>query len=289
METLYAVDAATGEQEWTFTQPEDSVSSSPTVVDDTVYVGSGDETLYAVDTVTGEQEWAFTQPTGLIGSSPTVVDDPNNGDSIGSRVTLGTLGHHHEWAETASSDDPIDDDLDAVFTFDPDTPQAGETIEFTASDSEPTNEIDEYRWDFTDTGETDATGETVTHTFEDTGNHPVMLTVESGDSTDTSSEIIPVEAQTDERDDDTGVLPSDVDAYAIDAVRRNEGLGCSLSGVVGSERSLVADIYCDGAKRMSNRSRSLPKDPAASHPTRPLRKTVIRRIPQSNRKTTANP
>ncbi len=30
-------------------------------------------------------------------SSPTVVDDPESGDSIGSRVMLGTLGHHDNW------------------------------------------------------------------------------------------------------------------------------------------------------------------------------------------------
>ena len=60
----------------------------------TVYVGSADETLYAVDAATGSQEWAFTQPSGLVRSSPTVVADPESGNSVGSRVLLGTLGHH---------------------------------------------------------------------------------------------------------------------------------------------------------------------------------------------------
>lgn len=36
-ETLYAVDAATGEEEWAFTQPSDVVGSSPTVADGTVH------------------------------------------------------------------------------------------------------------------------------------------------------------------------------------------------------------------------------------------------------------
>jgi outer membrane protein assembly factor BamB len=39
-ETLYAVDAATGSQEWAFTQP-GRVSSSPTVADGTVYRVTG--------------------------------------------------------------------------------------------------------------------------------------------------------------------------------------------------------------------------------------------------------
>jgi PGF-CTERM protein len=96
--TLYAVDAATGEQEWAFThQPPYAVDSSPTVADGTVYVGSQGGNLYAVDAATGRQEWAFTQPSGIVFSSPTVVDDPESGDSVGSRVMLGTLGHHGDW------------------------------------------------------------------------------------------------------------------------------------------------------------------------------------------------
>ena len=48
-DTLYAVDAATGTQEWAFTQPSNSVYSSPTVVDGTVYIGSWDEMLSMSD------------------------------------------------------------------------------------------------------------------------------------------------------------------------------------------------------------------------------------------------
>ena len=97
--TLHAMDAATGEQEWAFTQPSNDVQSSPTVADGTVYVGSDEDdgTLYAVDAATGEQEWAFTQLSGNVLSSPTVVTDPESGDSVGSRVMLGTLGHHGDW------------------------------------------------------------------------------------------------------------------------------------------------------------------------------------------------
>jgi hypothetical protein len=102
---LYAVDAGTGSQEWAFTQPSGGVVSSPTVVNGTVYVGSGDETLYAVDAGTGSQEWAFTQPSGRVRSSPTVVADPESGDSVGSRVMLGTLGHYGDRADSSPSGD----------------------------------------------------------------------------------------------------------------------------------------------------------------------------------------
>jgi hypothetical protein len=106
-DSLYAVDAATGGQEWAFTQPSCWVESSPTVADGTVYVGSGDETLYAVDAATGSQEWAFTQPSGTVLSSPTVVADPESGDSVGSRVLLGTLGHHGNWRYAGQNIDVV--------------------------------------------------------------------------------------------------------------------------------------------------------------------------------------
>ena len=144
--TLYAVDAATGEQEWAFTQPSSSVFSSPTVVDGTVYVGSDDETLYAVDAATGEQEWAFTQPSHLVTSSPTVVGDPEDGDSIGSRVNLGTLGHHHEWA---GEEPPSSGTVTGTITDESGDPLANVTVEFVPTGSDSPE----------DTVETDSDGE----------------------------------------------------------------------------------------------------------------------------------
>ena len=94
--SLYAVDAETGAREWAFTEPSEGVNSSPTVYDGTVYVGCDDETLYAVDAETGQREWAF-ETADLVNGSPTVVADPESGHSVGSRVWLGTLGHHDEW------------------------------------------------------------------------------------------------------------------------------------------------------------------------------------------------
>lgn len=65
---LHAVDAETGEEVWRFAT-DGPVTSSPTVVGGTAYVGSDDGSLYAVD-------------AGVDGASE------------GSRVMLGTLGHH---------------------------------------------------------------------------------------------------------------------------------------------------------------------------------------------------
>lgn len=55
---------------WTFTTGGE-VSSSPAVVDGTVYFGSTDRYIYAVDALTGEQRWAF-KTGSLVKSSPIV-------------------------------------------------------------------------------------------------------------------------------------------------------------------------------------------------------------------------
>ncbi|GGO93989.1 outer membrane protein assembly factor BamB family protein [Wenjunlia tyrosinilytica] len=68
--SLYALDAASGEQRWQFTAG-NGVYSSPAVAADRVYIGSADYNLYAVDTSSGRKRWQFT--TGdEVNSSPAV-------------------------------------------------------------------------------------------------------------------------------------------------------------------------------------------------------------------------
>lgn len=113
---LYALDADTGEEVWADTFG-DNVISSPTVADGIVYIGCIDSNVYALDAASGEEVWSFETGYG-VRSSPTVVDgvlyigsgDTNlyaldagvEGSSEGSRVNLGTLGHHHVFAEQGS-------------------------------------------------------------------------------------------------------------------------------------------------------------------------------------------
>jgi len=87
---IYAVDARTGKLRWktatggerrfeakglhgmapknqTFADPYDVFLSSPVVVNESVYVGSGDGNLYALDAASGNVRWKF--PTGdVVGS-----------------------------------------------------------------------------------------------------------------------------------------------------------------------------------------------------------------------------
>ncbi len=65
----------------------------------------------------------------------------------------------------------------AAFEWEPAGPRVGETVTLDGSPS--AGSIASYRWDFDGDGETDETGETVTHTFEEPGEQFVELVVES--------------------------------------------------------------------------------------------------------------
>jgi outer membrane protein assembly factor BamB len=202
---LHALDASDGSVEWSY---EMHGRSSPTIADGTVYVGS-DDSVYALDAETGTKKWNYI--TGdLIRSSPTVVDgvlyigsrDGNvyalatdhSKSSEGSRVNLGTLGHHHVWAEEASSgggDEPTEADIglrnittaSGNLSFIP-----RETINFqldyTTDEDEREISFADYQeitWDYGD-GETETIdwgdgASTPDHTYDELGEYEVTVTV----------------------------------------------------------------------------------------------------------------
>lgn len=113
---VYALSTSDGTEQWSF-ETGGAVFSSPTVADGTVFVGSKDNNIYALDAANGTEQWRF-ETEDEVNGSPTVVNgvvyigDDNldvyaldagvGGPSEGSRVNLGTLGHHHVWADEAS-------------------------------------------------------------------------------------------------------------------------------------------------------------------------------------------
>ena len=70
---IYAINASTGQQKWSF-QTGYAVVSSPAVSDGIVYVGSEDNHLYALNAETGAQVWNHTFSDMIITSSPAVVN-----------------------------------------------------------------------------------------------------------------------------------------------------------------------------------------------------------------------
>jgi len=71
---LYALDAETGEEQWSFEAAGDGVRSSAYVVDGLVYVGAENANVYALDAETGEEQWVYETVADPVRSSPTVVD-----------------------------------------------------------------------------------------------------------------------------------------------------------------------------------------------------------------------
>jgi outer membrane protein assembly factor BamB len=55
---VYAVDAATGTQKWTF-RTGDVVHASPAIADGLLFIGSWDTYIYALDAATGAERWRF--------------------------------------------------------------------------------------------------------------------------------------------------------------------------------------------------------------------------------------
>ncbi len=100
--TLLALDASSGATVWSYAQVSpDNAYSSPTVYQDTVYVGgSADHTMFAIDATTGALQCSFAT-TGRIFDGPVVADFGS-----GPEVFFGDTGltesnnTGHEWAIT---------------------------------------------------------------------------------------------------------------------------------------------------------------------------------------------
>lgn len=70
---VHAIDAETGQQEWTF-DTDGFIRGSPTAYDNTLYVSSEWGGLFALDTESGDERWSLTEAVRSVRSSPTVVD-----------------------------------------------------------------------------------------------------------------------------------------------------------------------------------------------------------------------
>lgn len=106
---LFSLNAMSGEENW---RTSAGGQSSPTIMNETIFVGINDGALLQVDANTGEREWTFGGEQKIL-SSPTVVDGTlffgshddgltaiditgTDASSQGSRMRFGTLGHHDQ-------------------------------------------------------------------------------------------------------------------------------------------------------------------------------------------------
>jgi PKD repeat protein len=97
-------------------------------------------------------------------------------DATAKSGTLDVLGPQETRSIEFTTERP-----NAAFTTSAE-PTVGGEVRFNASGSTDTNgAIASYSWDFDDDGQSDANGETATHTFQESGTHDVTLTVTDAD------------------------------------------------------------------------------------------------------------
>lgn len=209
---VVAVDAVNGEKEWSYDGGTE-MWSSPTVVDDTVFIGDW-HSLLGIDLEEGTKTVSHSiLPLQLKGISPTVVDgilyiatsgNPGNpspgkvyafdvnveGSSEGSRVNQGTLGHHHVWADKQSDKNTPP----SAHTGDDQTveEQTTVTLDGTAS-TDPDDDSLTYSWaqtagpDVTLEGAETPTAEFTAPDVDTETTLSFELTVDDGESTDSET------------------------------------------------------------------------------------------------------
>jgi PKD repeat protein len=167
--------------------------------------GSSTASLYEFTTdgeflqETGERTFPDGEGGGY-GGLATTSTELLGPDEDGNLTVLRTLGE---------GDDP---DVEANFKFEPESPNIGDTVTFDAGDSSPADAIQEYRWDFTGDGETDATGVTVDRVFEDAEEQTVRLTVVDADGIEASTEKSIEPENSDDRESKTEIAGTVTDS-----------------------------------------------------------------------------
>ncbi|MFC6727484.1 PQQ-binding-like beta-propeller repeat protein [Natronoarchaeum mannanilyticum] len=196
---LVALNASTGDEEWTATYPHWG-ESAPIVVNGTVYVGSNaceevcdttyypDGIVWAFDAETGEEYWTFRVDEHLR-SAPSASDGKLYvGNGMG---TLRALG--------GDTTPPDNSPPDAALSANATNVTVRTPIRFTGeSSSDPDGDSLAYEWDFDGDDAVDATGETVTRAFDASGNYTVSLTVSDGEATADDTVAISVANATNE-------------------------------------------------------------------------------------------
>lgn len=195
---LSAYDTETGTIQWSYDRRHNYFpDSSPTVANDTVYFGA-DDGLAAVDAETGNESWWYETGAGnTVASPPTVAHgivyfSSNDGhfyavatnhsqSSSGSRVRLGTQGHVGDRAGSLNQAPNVSVQRATVCA------RSGNRVRFDASGSDdPDGRISSYNWRV-DGERVDASGPTLNHRFDSTGDHRVTLTVRDDDGADAST------------------------------------------------------------------------------------------------------
>ena len=154
-------------------KPQSGTSNTPEVV----WLGGGDyEVTVEVQVPSDATPGDYTIVTDLSGVDPTdddggVANEPDEMDSTSTTITV----------EEEQTNSPPTASISG-----PTSAEVGEQVTYTASASDD-GTIASYEWDFDGDGETDATGESVTTSFDSAGSYDVELTVTDDQGAETTA------------------------------------------------------------------------------------------------------
>lgn len=169
---LYAIDDATGEREWAFTESgtgaQTSGHLSPAVVGNTIYHSDSGQGLYAIDRATGEQSWEYSISNSSFTTSPVVTNgvvyliyrssSVYSGTETGYLVAVDAASGKEIWEQRLS--DPVDKPFNRVAIFFTDPTVVGDTIYVMANETSDgsvlialDSETGEVEWRFTESSE----------------------------------------------------------------------------------------------------------------------------------------
>lgn len=158
-------DTQSGKKQWTAANKS---TNPPAIANGIAYFGAG-RTIQARKLDNGKQRWSVRTDDGAISEISTIL----TGSHVAVAMHDGKI--HFIRDENAAPN--------AVFSFSPSNPGAGQPVTFDASESsDPDGSITSYRWDFTTDGSTDKRGQKVSKTFAEEGSYPITLTVRDDNS-----------------------------------------------------------------------------------------------------------
>lgn len=105
--TLYALDAASGREQWSHSQQ--MLSGSPTIVNGIVYLQSDDGNVYALDARSGHQFWSAQVGTGFSINPPVVANNMvyitsgNQAQTASIVVALDAASGRQEWVAAGAT------------------------------------------------------------------------------------------------------------------------------------------------------------------------------------------
>lgn len=204
------LDTATADVEVTIAARIDYTPENPTPTDTIEFNGS--RSTVKDSTITA-WEWEFN---GTTKNGETVTyDAPDDGEYP---VTLTVTADDGRTASNTQTVTVYNGFPTASFTYSPTNPDPGEDIELDASGSSDSDgSIASYEWEFNDSGNVDATGQTATTNFSTAGNYSVRLTVTDEDgATNRESRTVRVQNESPPSVTITGTTITSIDGSGND-------------------------------------------------------------------------